>query len=162
MFLKFYQVFQAEFHMCPWHGVVFQLKLKCLQFLTTKLNIQISLIVLPESQPEDTSAHSKILLSKLLLLRTVFEVVGCILISLPVNDDWVGGCLVSVSTAFFLTAAAEWAENGGRKEEKVSVTATNTLYKRSHRFICLGLQSLQAQTTVHRSRPRSRSTQRRP
>lgn len=38
--------------------------------------------------------------------------------SLPVNDDWVRGCLVSVATTFLLTTAAEWAVKETEKREK--------------------------------------------
>lgn len=42
---------------------------------------------------------------------------GTVVISLPVNDDWVRGCLISVATTFLLTAAAEWMVEE-RKQEK--------------------------------------------
>lgn len=55
------------------------------------------------------------------------------MISLPVNDDWVRGRLVSVATAFFLTATAEWADKETEKRrKKVSVGETNKLNKASH------------------------------
>lgn len=38
--------------------------------------------------------------------------------SLPVNDDWVRGCLVSVATTFLLTTAAEWAVQETEKRKK--------------------------------------------
>lgn len=57
--------------------------------------------------------------------------VGCDLISLPVNDDWVRGGLISVAATFLLTTAAEWAVKE-RKEEKVSHCEKNKLNRRSH------------------------------
>lgn len=45
---------------------------------------------------------------------------GCGLISLPVYDDWVRRCLVSVATTFLLTTAAEWAVKETEKKKKVS------------------------------------------
>lgn len=47
--------------------------------------------------------------------RCLSEVV---VISLPVNDDWVRGCLVSVATTFLLTTAAEWTVKGTENREK--------------------------------------------
>lgn len=36
---------------------------------------------------------------------------------LPVDDDWVRGCLVTVATTFFVTAAANRDGRGEREEE---------------------------------------------
>lgn len=59
--------------------------------------------------------------------------VGCGLISLPVNDDWVRGRLISVSTTFLLTTAAEWAENTTRgKSQWSGEGGNNKLNRGSH------------------------------
>lgn len=39
-------------------------------------------------------------------------------ISLPVNDDWVRGRLVSVAATFLLATAAEWAVRERERERK--------------------------------------------
>lgn len=49
------------------------------------------------------------------------------LISLPVDDDWVRGGLVSVAATFLLATAAEWAvkETEKRKKKSQSVRGEN-------------------------------------
>lgn len=52
------------------------------------------------------------------------------MISLPVNDDWVRGGLVSVAATFLLTAAAEWAVKETEKRKKVSQLGGKKLIKK--------------------------------
>lgn len=55
------------------------------------------------------------------------------MISLPVNDDWVRGRLVSVATTFLLTTAAEWAVKETEKRKKsVEEKKKHKLNRRSH------------------------------
>lgn len=60
--------------------------------------------------------------------RCLFEAV---VISLPVNDDWVRGCLISVATTFLLTTAAEWTVKGTENRNK-SVSKKNKLNRGSY------------------------------
>lgn len=50
---------------------------------------------------------------------------GCDLISLPVNDDWVRGGLVSVAATFLLATAAEWAIKETEKKKVSQLKGKN-------------------------------------